>query len=52
LIGGIAAWYAGKVRIIGVEPVLALTLTKRWGSVRRCACGWHRRRFTGAEAGR
>jgi threonine dehydratase len=28
LIGGIAAWYAGKVRIIGVEPVLAPTLTK------------------------
>jgi threonine dehydratase len=28
LIGGIAAWFAGKVRIIGVEPVLAPTLTK------------------------
>jgi len=28
LIGGIAAWYAGKVRIIGVEPALAPTLTK------------------------
>jgi threonine dehydratase len=28
LIGGIAAWYAGTVRIIGVEPVLAPTLTK------------------------
>jgi threonine dehydratase len=28
LIGGIAAWYSGKVRIIGVEPVLAPTLTK------------------------
>jgi threonine dehydratase len=28
LIGGIAAWYAGKVRIIGVEPVLAPTLSK------------------------
>lgn len=28
LIGGIAAWYAGKVRIIGVEPVFAPTLTK------------------------
>jgi threonine dehydratase len=27
LIGGIAAWYAGKVRIIGVEPVLAPTLS-------------------------
>lgn len=28
LIGGIAAWYEGRVRIIGVEPVLAPTLTK------------------------
>jgi len=28
LIGGVAAWYAGKVRIIGVEPVLAPTLSK------------------------
>ena len=28
LIGGIAAWYAGTVRIIGVEPVLAPTLTR------------------------
>lgn len=28
LIGGIAAWYAGKVRIVGVEPVLAPTLSK------------------------
>jgi threonine dehydratase len=28
LIGGIAAWYSGTVRIIGVEPVLAPTLTK------------------------
>src|SRR5688572_6832455 len=28
LIGGIAAWYAGKVRIIGVEPVLAPTLSR------------------------
>jgi threonine dehydratase len=28
LIGGIAAWFAGKVRIIGVEPTLAPTLTK------------------------
>ena len=27
LIGGIAAWFAGKVRIIGVEPTLAPTLT-------------------------
>jgi len=28
LIGGIAAWYAGAVRIIGVEPELAPTLTR------------------------
>jgi threonine dehydratase len=28
LIGGIAAWYAGRVSIIGVEPELAPTLTK------------------------
>ncbi len=28
LIGGIAAWYGGKVRIVGVEPELAPTLTK------------------------
>ena len=28
LIGGIAAWYAGRARIIGVEPVLAPTLTR------------------------
>src|SRR5207237_3608186 len=26
LIGGIAAWYAGRVRIIGVEPEAAPTL--------------------------
>jgi threonine dehydratase len=28
LIGGIAAWYAGKLRIVGVEPVLAPTLSR------------------------
>jgi len=28
LIGGIAAWYAGKVRIVGVEPRAAPTLTR------------------------
>jgi len=28
LIGGIAAWYEGNMRIIGVEPALAPTLTK------------------------
>src|SRR5687767_11733695 len=28
LIGGIAAWYAGRIRIVGVEPALAPTLTR------------------------
>ena len=28
LIGGIAAWYAGKLRIVGVEPALAPTLSR------------------------
>jgi threonine dehydratase len=28
LIGGIAAWYAGSVKVVGVEPVLAPTLTR------------------------
>lgn len=28
LIGGIAAWYRGRVRIVGVEPELAPTLTE------------------------
>jgi threonine dehydratase len=28
LIAGIAAWYAGKIRIVGVEPEAAPTLTK------------------------
>ena len=28
LIGGIASWYAGRVRVVGVEPELAPTLTK------------------------
>jgi threonine dehydratase len=28
LIGGIAAWYAGRVKVIGVEPEAAPTLTK------------------------
>lgn len=27
LIGGVAAWYAGRLRIVGVEPVAAPTLT-------------------------
>lgn len=28
LIGGIAAWYAGRVRVVGVEPEAAPTLTR------------------------
>jgi threonine dehydratase len=28
LIGGIAAWYAGRVKVVGVEPELAPTLTE------------------------
>ncbi len=28
LIGGLAAWYAGRIKIVGVEPVAAPTLTK------------------------
>jgi threonine dehydratase len=28
LIGGIAAWYAGRIKVIGVEPVASPTLTK------------------------
>lgn len=28
LIGGIAAWYAGRIRVVGVEPDLSPTLTR------------------------
>ena len=28
LIAGIAAWYGGRIKVIGVEPVAAPTLTK------------------------
>jgi len=28
LIGGIAAWYRGRIKVVGVEPVAAPTLTK------------------------
>jgi threonine dehydratase len=34
LIGGIAAWYAGRIRIIGVEPEAAPTLTKAFAAGR------------------
>jgi threonine dehydratase len=28
LIGGVAAWYGGRIKVVGVEPVAAPTLTK------------------------
>jgi threonine dehydratase len=28
LIGGLAAWYAGRIKVVGVEPLAAPTLTK------------------------
>lgn len=34
LIGGIAAWYAGRTKIIGVEPEAAPTLTKAFAAGR------------------
>src|SRR5580704_5567821 len=34
LIGGIAAWYAGRTRIIGVEPEAAPTLTRAFAAGR------------------
>lgn len=34
LIGGIAAWYAGRIQIIGVEPEAAPTLTRALGAGR------------------
>jgi threonine dehydratase len=39
LVGGIAAWYAGAVRVVGVEPEAAPTLIRRaqqalWDRVR------------------
>jgi len=30
LIGGVAAWYSGRIKIIGVEPEAAPTLTMAW----------------------
>jgi threonine dehydratase len=45
LIGGIAAWYAGKVRIIGVEPVARADAHESAGGGKagRCARRRHRR---------
>ena len=51
LIGGIAGWYAGRVRIIGVEPEAAPTSRAHGrGPSRRFACRRNRCRFPGAEA--
>jgi threonine dehydratase len=38
LIGGIAAWYAGRVKLIGVEPEAAPTLTSALGAGRPVDC--------------
>jgi threonine dehydratase len=32
LIGGVAAWYAGRIRIVGVEPETAPTLTRAFAA--------------------
>lgn len=49
LIAGIAAWFGGRVKVVGVEPEASPTLTTalRAGN-RRCAGWWHRRGFSGA----
>ena len=54
LIGGIAAWFAGRIRIIAVEPEGAPTLHRAFeaGTARRCSGRGHRRRFAGAKARR
>ena len=54
LIGGIAAWYAGRVRVIAVEPEQAPTLHAAFaaGHAGRCARRRHRRRLAGAAPGR
>src|SRR5437868_5972100 len=54
LIGGIAAWYEGRIRLVAVEPEGAPTLHNALaaGQSRRCAGWWHRRRFAGARTGR
>ena len=33
LIAGIAAWYAGRIKVVGVEPFASPTLTKAWRPV-------------------
>ena len=46
LVGGIAAWFAGRTRVIALEPELAPTLYRARGRrARRRAGRWHCRRF-------
>ena len=54
LIGGIAAWYAGKVKIVAVEPEAAPTLYKALeaGTSRRCRSWWDCRRLARASSRR
>ena len=53
LIGSLAAWFGGKVRIIGVEPELApdFAFSACRRKAGRCARRRDRRRCTGAAAG-
>ena len=54
LIGGIAAWYAGRIRVVGVEPELAPTLTRALeaGHPVDAEAGGIAAEFAGAQAGR
>ena len=54
LIAGIAAWYAGRIKLVGVEPVASPTLTRALGGGAAGRCGSRRRGvgFAGAAAGR
>ena len=53
LVAGIAAWYAGRIKVIGVEPFASPTLTRAWRpdipSMRRPA-GWRRIRWRRAAS--
>ena len=52
LIGGIAAWYGGRIRVIGVEPEAAPTLHRalQAGEPVDAPAGGDRRRLAGAPA--
>jgi len=54
LLGGIASWYAGSVRLIGVEPASAPTLTRalQMGRPVEAEAGGIAADSLGAEAGR